>query len=131
MLLYWIVCSRFLLASFGLEAQAEPDPVAALQLQLSAADAEGMARWFNDEVELGINGQKTSYLRVQAGYVVKDYFRKHPPGTFTLLRQSEANKASRFLIGKYERDNHYTKVFVQLNRHNGRYSIDLLDLSTE
>ena len=107
-----------------------PEAVTTLQQQLSS-EPNSVARWFGDDVELGIDGHKASYPKSQAEFIVRDYFRRYTPTTFTLLRQGAKDTAQRYLIGKYQGGQGPVKVYVLMKHDKGRYLIDMLDLSKE
>lgn len=112
-------------------AQQAEDPVALLQTNLQTPKASVAAEWFNDDVEVGINGEKASYPRDQAEIVVNDFLRKHPGKGFTVLHQGTENDRMKFLVGRYQANDGPLKVYVLMSKEGGKYQISMLDFSKE
>lgn len=125
------IAACFVLGLAQASAQGSmPAAVTDLQKQL-ASEPNAVARWFGDDVELGIDGQKASYPKSQAEFIVRDYFRKYTPSSFTLLRQGAKDSTQRFLIGQYQSEQGPVKMYVLMKHDKGRYLIDVMDLSKE
>lgn len=118
------------LLSHRLAAQSG-DPVAQLKSNLQNPNAVDLAKWFDDDVEVGINGEKASYPRAQAEIVVGDFFRRHPGRGFTMLHQGADSNRMKFLVGRYQSTDGPVKVYVLLSNINGRFQIAMLDFSKE
>ncbi len=118
------------LMSLRLAAQAE-DPVLVLQTNLQNPKAVELAKWFNEDVEVGIDGEKASYPRDQAEIVISDFFRKHPGRGFTTLHQGSENDQMKFLVGRYQATDGPIKVYVLFAKENGKFQISMLDFSKE
>ena len=125
-LLTALVC----LLTLRLAAQAE-DPLALLQTDLQTPNAVQLAKWFNEDVEVGIDGEKASYPRDQAEIVVNDYFRKHPGKGFTILHQASDNDQMKYLVGRYYANDGPVKVYILMSKEHGKFQISLLDFSKE
>lgn len=118
------------LLSLRLAAQAN-DPLALLETDLQTPNAVQLAKWFNDDVEVGIDGEKASYPRDQAEIVVNDYFRKHPGKGFTILHSASENANMKYMVGRYLANDGPVKVYVLMSKENGRFQISMLDFSKE
>ncbi len=71
-----------------------PEIVRAIRL----GDAGKLSPWFNSSVQLIILEKENVYSRSQATMILKDFFKKHPPLSFTLIHEGGKPKA-RFGIG--------------------------------
>ena len=68
---------------------------------LKAGDASALARQFNQQVEVTMNGNQTSYSKAQAEIVLRDFFRDNPPSDFAIMHTGSSKGGLQFAIGKY------------------------------
>ena len=68
---------------------------------LKAGDASALARQFNQQVEVTINGKQSSYSKAQAEIVIRDFFRDNPPSDFAIMHTGSSKGGLQFAIGKY------------------------------
>ena len=71
-----------------------------------------------ERVDLNVLGSRSYYSRSQAFYVVRDYFRHHPPRSFDVERTAQAD-ASLFVMGIYRHDQADTPVRVMVRFDEG------------
>jgi len=66
----------------------------------SAGDAQALLDRAADRVEISLFGTRTYYSRAQALYVLRDFFKKHPPRRFESDEIAEAG-TTYFVTGRY------------------------------
>ncbi len=82
----------FALAEIGVP----PDVMKAL----TAGDAATLSRFFDETVEVSVLGQENIYSKAQAIEVVKNFFAKNHPKTFSQVHQGASKgKDSQYCIG--------------------------------
>lgn len=67
---------------------------------LRSGDARSVSRYFGSTIELTILNQEEVYSKTQAEQVLKDFFQKNQPRSFTILHKGESKEGSRYAIGK-------------------------------
>lgn len=97
----------------------------AVARRVATAFTEGDARRLltpsADRVEISLFGNRTFYSSSQAVYVLREFFRRHPPGRFAVGDVMEAG-TSFFVRGEYEeaRMARRHRVYVRLDRPQGK-----------
>lgn len=87
---------------------------------LRDGDAQRLLDASADRVEISLFGARTFYSQAQAFYVVRDFFRDHPPQRFALRDTMQAD-ASYFLTGRYwhTRTDQPLTVLIRMRRAEG------------
>lgn len=81
---------------------------------LKSGNVEGMAKFFDNTVEITMPGKSGSYSRGQAETVIADFFKINPVKTFEVLHKGE-NAGSQYCIGTLvtKNANYRTTVFMK------------------
>jgi hypothetical protein len=58
-----------------------------------------LSSYFNKSVELNILSHEENYTKIEAEAVLKDFFMKNPPKSFTLLHQGNSKEGAIYAIG--------------------------------
>ncbi len=100
---------------------------------LKQGDAHNLARYFNETVEISIEGKKQNYSRTQAEFVIKDFFSKNPPIPESFESYHRGHSAGlSYSIVKYASSNGNYRVFLKIKTSpQGRNIIDALDFIRE
>ena len=91
---YFLVC----LAAVGLSF-AQPDVCDNISNAIGAGDAKQLASYFGNTVELTIMNREESYSKTQAELIVRDFFAKNPPKSFTILHKGSSKDGTYYAIG--------------------------------
>jgi hypothetical protein len=100
------------------------DPVVSAIHSGSASD---LARFFDNSISLNINGQQGEYSKNQAEIIIKDFFKRNPPKTFSLVFQSENTNNLSSYIGDYLSGSSSYKVFIKVFQSGNSIKIYSLD----
>ena len=65
-------------------------------------DARELARNFNVSVQLTLPENEGRFSRTQAEMIIRDFFSKHPPKSFSINHQGASSDGSRYYIGVYK-----------------------------
>lgn len=101
------------------------------KVSLAQADPKNLTKYFNDYVEISFDGEKSSYSKTQAEFVMKDFFKKHPPVSFELIHQGASKEGLKYAIGKYSFSKGSYRVYILIKQFKGNYLIDTLNFSEE
>ncbi|CAN5454982.1 hypothetical protein BH23BAC1_BH23BAC1_02150 [soil metagenome] len=127
--LYTIIfCSTFLL---NFTAFAQSDVITNVRTAMKTGSSKELSRHFNEMVELNINGNKSSYSKTQAEFVLKDFFKNNPPVDFQYVHQGASKEGIKYAIGKYTYNDGSFRVLVLVKQIKGNYLVDLIDFSKE
>ncbi|MFM1745997.1 MAG: hypothetical protein RLZZ630_1934 [Bacteroidota bacterium] len=81
---------------FGLGAADLLDDIANA---LRSGDAKSVSRYFGNTIDLTILTKEEVYSKTQAEQVLKDFFLKNPPRSFSFLHKGESKEGARYAIG--------------------------------
>lgn len=111
---------------------AQSDVMSNVRSALKAGSSKELTKHFNEMVELNLNGDKSSYSKTQAEFVLKDFFKNHPPTDFQYIHQG-ASKGNllKYAIGKYTYGNGSFRVLILFKNSDGQYYADSIDFTKE
>ena len=66
---------------------------------IRSGDARAVARYFNSTVDLTILNQEEVYSKAQAEQVLRDFFSKNTPRSFTLIHKGVSKEGAKYAIG--------------------------------
>lgn len=112
-------------------SMAQEDVMTTIKSHIKAADAKQVATYFNELVEISINGEKGSYSKTQGEFILKDFFRKNPPLDYKKIHQGASKEGLNYMIGKYSCAEGSYKVYIVVKLFKGNYLIDTVDFSKE
>jgi ribosomal protein L3 len=112
-------------------AFAQSDVITNVRTAMKTGSSKELSRHFNEMVELNINGNKSSYSKTQAEFVLKDFFKNNPPVDFQYVHQGASKEGIKYAIGKYTYNDGSFRVLVLVKQIKGNYLVDLIDFSKE
>lgn len=110
-------------------ASAQSDVPAEIKMAIRNGSSRDLARYFNNTIEIGLDGEKSSYSKTQAEFVLKSFFTKNVPVGFEFDHQGSSNQGQRYAIGTYNSKGGPYRVFVVVKLANGTYLIDTIDFT--
>ena len=69
---------------------------------IRSGDARAVTRYFNSTVDLTILNQEEVYSKAQAEQVLRDFFSKNSPRSFTLIHKGVSKEGAKYAIGTME-----------------------------
>lgn len=117
----------FFLTVMPARAGLQDDPtrtIGKIRQAIESGDAESIVRHSSAYVEVSVLGKSTLISRAQSAYVLKAFFRDHPPSGFKLERRLQVG-GDWYVRGRYGRRNGEAPFQIELQmRWNGdRYEI--------
>ena len=107
------------------------DVIDNISIALSSGSAKELTNFFNDVVELKIDGQKENYSKKQAEVIMKNFFSKYPPVRFNKIHNGSSPEGLLYVLGKYSHKDGSHRVYMLIKQLNGEYKIDTFDLTKE
>ncbi len=97
---------------------------------ISAGNAANLAKYFNVNVELTINRGEEIYSKDQAELILKDFFSKHVPNSFSILHKG-GKEGSRYAIGNLSTTNGNFRVTILIKLKDSEPYIHQLRIEEE
>lgn len=106
------------------QAQTADGTLKQVETAIRAGDAEALAAHFHTTVEVTIGENDNVYQAAQAKFVLKDFFQKHSPRSFSILHKGNTADTY-YAVGAYVSSsgtNYDTNIF--LKKVGARYVIE-------
>ena len=102
-------------------AQADPEETLAIvQQAISNGDTRLISRFTSLYTEISILGETTMYSRAQTAYILKAFFRDHPPERFAFQHKLRVGQ-DWFVYGRYANRGRQTPLRLEMTMHwNGQ-----------
>jgi hypothetical protein len=110
---------------------AQSDVLTNVKTQLKQGNAKEIARYFNDIIEISIDGEKGNYSKTQGEFILRDFFRDNPPDDYRKIHQGASKEGLNYMIGKYTCPKGTYRVYIVVKQFKGDYLIDTIDFSME
>jgi len=103
----------------GFVGQAQEDIIHNVEAAMKIGSSKELARYFNQTVEINLEGEISSYSKMQAEYVLKDFFKKNPPDSFEIIHNGASKGGLKYAIGKYSCKRGYFRVWMRIKEFGG------------
>jgi len=114
-----------ILLGVGLGFQTAEQSLAQIEQGLRKGEVKLILPYLHDPVEIAISGKAKMYSRTQAEYVLKDFFKSHPPRGFTFMHRGRSENVL-YAIGAYHAQSEQWDVSVFGRIERGRYQVEQL-----
>ncbi len=98
---------------------------------IKSGSSKELSKYCNRVVELSFDGDKATYSKTQAEFVLRDFFKKYPPTDFEYIHQGASREGLRYAIGKYSFDKGSFRVYMLIKEFGQDFLIDTLDFSKD
>lgn len=112
-------------------AQAQNDVLEGIRTALRNGNSRELARYFNTSVEVGFNGNKSTYSQTQAEFVLRDFFSKQAPTGLDRLHGGSSGQGLTYEIMKYKYNGGSYRVMVYIKQFKGENLIDTIEFTKE
>lgn len=113
----------FTILAVWVKVEAQEDPFDPIIKAMQESDARSLSSSFNTTVELLLPDNESTYSASQGEMMMKDFFKKYPPDSFTVAQKGTIDPASRFAICEYVAGNRQFQVCINLQKENDRFLI--------
>ena len=118
-------------SSLGIEGMAQNDVINNVRTAMKSGSSKELSQYFGSMVELNFDGEKSSYSRSQAEFVLKDFFKKNPPIDFQYIHQGASKQGFKYVIGKYSVSNGSFRIWILFKKDENTYYVDTIDFTRE
>lgn len=126
----WMLASLFCLTLIA-TASAQNEVINNVRDALKAGSSKELSKYLNNTVEISIDGEKASYSRNQAEFVLKDFFNNYPTRGFRYVHQGSSKEGLKYTVGTYSYDRGEFRVFMLIKQFGGNYLVDKIDFNRE
>lgn len=113
------------------QAKAQDDVINNVRLAIKTGSSKELSQYFGSMVELNFDGEKSSYSKSQAEFVLKDFFKKNPPKDFEYIHQGSSKQGFKYVIGNYNIENSSFRIWILFKKDNNKYFVDTIDFTRE
>ncbi len=113
------------------DVKAQDDIIEKSKTLIKTGNSKELSRYFNDLIDLGFDGERASYSKIQAEFVLRDFFKKYPPVDFQFVHKGSSKEGLIYTIGNYTHTNGSFRVLIYIKQFKGNFLIDYLDFSKE
>jgi hypothetical protein len=110
---------------------AQSEVINNVRSSLRTGSSKELIKYFNHSVELNFDGNKSSYSRTQAEFVLRDFFRQYPPTDFQYIHHGASPQGFRYAIGKYTYNNGTFRVWILFKHADGKFYADTIDFTKD
>ena|SRR5688572_27550513 len=110
-----VFCTAFLT---GFEAFSQTAVIDDVKEAIKTGSAKELSKYLNQTVDVTIEGKVESFSKAQAEFVLRDFFKAHPPSEFTVIHQGSSKGGQPFAIGKYKSGSDSYRVWMQIKSVN-------------
>jgi hypothetical protein len=112
-----------LTGALQISAQDKDDLLDPVIRAMRDADASSLAVYFNATVELKLPDHEDSFSASQAEMIMKDFFKKYPAESLTIVQKGSTDANSRFAICNYRSVNQTYQVYFFMKKEDEKFLI--------
>jgi len=114
----------FFATAFAQSAGAQnADAIAQVSEAIKAGSAKELTKFLNPTVDVTIEGKVENYSKAQAEFVLRDFFKAHPPSEFNIIHQGQSKGGQPFAIGQYKSQQDTYRVWMKLKAEGNQQLI--------
>lgn len=97
-----------------------------ISTHISNGDSENLSAHLGSTVELSIMSKDGTYSKTQCGYILKDFFSKHPPSSYKIKHKGTSDKGSIYAIGNYVSGKEAFRVYYMMKKESGEFQLVII-----
>jgi hypothetical protein len=99
---------------------------------IRTGNASQLAAYFAANIDLTVIDKENVYSKAQAEFILKDFFAKNPPKTFTVLHKGSSPEGMQYTIGNLVTENGKTfRTSFYVKNSGGKYLLQELRIEIE
>jgi hypothetical protein len=95
-----------------------PEVIDQVKETIKTGSAKELSKYLNPSVDVTIEGKLDTYSKAQAEFVLRDFFKAHPPNEFSIIHQGQSKGGQPFAIGQYKSGNDTYRVWMKIKAVN-------------
>lgn len=85
---------------------------------IKAGSSKELSKHLNQTIDVTIDGKLQNYSKAQAEFVLRDFFKAHPPSDFNIIHQGSSKGGQPFAIGEYISGSDKYRVWMKIRTAN-------------
>jgi hypothetical protein len=114
-----------------LPVYAQNKAVEEIITSFKVGSSRDLARYFENTVELNVNGSQGDFSKSQAELVFRDFFKKNPANDFQVVHTGESMQNIKYYIGYYSSLENTFRVLIKTKETNDQIKIFSLDFKKD
>jgi len=102
-----------------------------IAIAIRAGNAKELSKYFNGNIDLNIPGNEGVFSKAQAELIMKDFFSKNTPKSFTVLHQGSSKDGAKYTIGSLVTEKITFRTYFYMKKKGEEYLIHELSLNSE
>jgi hypothetical protein len=119
----------FILVSSRLFAQS--DIINQVKETIKAGSAKELSKYLNQNVDVTLEGNLQSYSKTQAEFVLRDFFKQHPPNEVNIIHQGSSKGGQPFAILQYKSGAEIYRLFMKIKSAGNSQFLDDIRFTKE
>lgn len=121
----------FVLVTAVSDVFAQNEVIENIKTAMKTGSSKELSKFFNQNVDVTIDGDIQPYSKTQAEYELRDFFKNHVPDGFTIIHQGASKGGLHFAIGQYTSKSDTFRVFFRIKGTEGKYLIHEITIDKE
>lgn len=123
-----VIVLSFSLLIDDCKAQSDANISSSVVAAIKSGNAKELATCFNSNIELTVPDKDGTYSKSQAEIIMKDFFQKHPPKSFSINHNGSSKDMSKFFIGSYMSGSEEYRIYFLMKSMSGKMVIQQLQI---
>lgn len=102
-----------------------------IRISIKTGNSHGLSSLLNKAVELKTDNQNGTFSDTQAEFILKNFFRTHPPTNFEYNHIGSSPGGSKYMIGTYTSNSKTFRVYIKLKKIKTSFLIDNIDFTLQ
>lgn len=104
----------------------QEDILASVSACIRNGQADRLAEYFSETLDIGLPGSDKTYSRSQGELVMKDFFRKYPPTSFKEEQHDTPSPVMYFTIGTYASGQSHYQALIVMKKEAANWKVHKL-----
>jgi len=120
----------FVIFSFFV-AKGQQDIYEQSKLAFKSSNPKELVKLFEEEVDITVDGEKGSYNKHQAEFVLKEFFKKYPGVDMKVVHSGASDRGDRYAVCDYYYKGGQMRIIMYMKELAGKYKITVLNMVKE
>ena len=124
-----LIIGAFLIqTSFG---QTEKDISSSIEVAIKVGNAKELTKLFCNSIDLNIPGNEGVYSKAQSELILRDFFTKNNPKSYTTLHKGSSKDGAKYSIGSLITEKGTYRTYFYMKQKGDSYIIHEFSLNSE